>query len=162
MWYGISLGTVWVSVPGCVPSQYLAHLQERGSGGLWRDVTGAVPALSEETKHWCVINTFLAPSAQHSTGKDAVGKMNFIPAWHKSTGETENCRQRLQLRPVKFMKLQELILVKSVKAKKQWWWQKSRNGRSCVLFITRTEHLPFPFYPHHHRYIDKTPPKYTF
>ena len=33
IWYGISLWSVWVSCPGSVPSQDLAHPQPTGEGG---------------------------------------------------------------------------------------------------------------------------------
>jgi len=50
IWYGTALWSVWVSCPGYVPSQDLAHPQLAGGGGrCWRDSLDAVLSGSQHT-----------------------------------------------------------------------------------------------------------------
>lgn len=50
------------------------------------DSLDAVPVPLSSTKYWCVINTFLTPSAKHSAQRSAVGEINSISA-KPTTGE---------------------------------------------------------------------------
>lgn len=69
----MSLWSFWVSFPGCVPTQDLAHTQHTYS----RERNVGETALINDC---CVVNVSLATNAKHSTMRGAMGKLNSISA----------------------------------------------------------------------------------
>jgi len=85
IWYVISFWSAWVSCPGYVPSQSLAHSKLTGCWGWgwkmgWKESSCCGSTAQQLPNHWCVISTPLATNTKHSTMRAAVGKVNSIPA----------------------------------------------------------------------------------
>ena len=81
-WYGIPLWPVWVSCPGCVPSQLLVPLQPSCWLGMrsWKILDLVQIWLSNNWKHQCVINIHLILKPKYNTLPATRKKINSIPA----------------------------------------------------------------------------------
>lgn len=77
IWYGISLWSVWVSCPGFVLSQPLAHFQPTGLWRMWDLVRQpwCVEAVFSSGQNWCFISTILATNTKHNLTRSAMGKL---------------------------------------------------------------------------------------
>ena len=80
MWHGISLWSVWVSCPACVPASLLPTplLLAKGQREEQRRFWYCMSTAQQQLKHWCVTNAVLVTNLKHSTIQAAMEKNNIL------------------------------------------------------------------------------------